>query len=99
METLPIGFLHNDMITKDNLKVLINTTYDLYGNEEHHRRMKESLISMVENGALIWAFRHFIKECDHNNWNLAIAFAENPIAFQRALDNNDILGYYGTITG
>ena len=99
MAQLPVQFLHDDMITKDNLKVLINTTYDLFaGSNDHHQRMKESFLSMVENGALVWSLRHFFRECDTHNWNLAIAFAEKPKEFQKALENDDILGYYATIT-
>ena len=98
MNQLPVQFLHSDMITKDNLKCIINTTYDMFaGNNDQHQRMRESLLGMVDNNALIWTLRHFLRECDHHNWNLAIVFAERPLEFQRALENNDLQGYYANL--
>lgn len=93
MAQLPVQFLHNDSITKDNLRCIINTTYEMFGNLREYR-MRDALLMMIDTTPLIWVLRHFLRECDHHNWNLAVVFAERPLEFKRALEQNDIQGYY-----
>jgi hypothetical protein len=98
MANLPVNILHNNIFTRDDLKLIINTTYNLYGgNDNHHQQMRHNLLFMAEHNPLIWAIQHFLRECAHQNWNLAIVFAENPQAFMNALEQNDLAGYYANI--
>lgn len=97
MNQLPIDFLHNPMITKDNMKTLIHTTFDVFDTTNSHQLMKDALLSMVDTNALIWTLQHFLRECEYQNWNLAIIFAEQPKEYKSALENNDILGYYANL--
>ncbi len=97
---LPFNIINNNEITRDDLKLIINTTYNLFGmNEPYHCQMRTSFLNMANNSPLIWATQYFLRECAHNNWNLAIVFAENPQAFMVALEQNDIQGYNANLNG
>jgi len=94
MNNLPYNFLNNDSLTKANVRLLINFTYDMFSSSNEHDLMRQSLLGMLENIPLIWTLRHFFRECDHQGWDLAIVFAEHPYEFQNALNSGDMSGYY-----
>lgn len=99
MSNLPFNILHNNEITREDLKLIINTTYNLFGmNNPHHSEMRTAYLNMATYSPLFWAIQHFIRECNHNDWNLAYVFdATLNRAFMEALEQNDIRGYLANL--
>ena len=82
--------LHMELITRDELRILINETYAIFAPNDEMRFM---LMGMTTTLPLFWVISHFLNEVHYHSWNLAIVFAENPIMFKQCLENGDMRPY------
>jgi hypothetical protein len=86
--------LQHDEMSKEDLRIIIRKTYEVFDVNGAQREMRDALIEMTNTTPLLWVIQHFLREVQFRNWNLAIVFAEDPFLFRDCLESGDMTPYY-----
>lgn len=86
--------LYKGCLSKDDVKLLIRRTFEIYGKTDEEKLLSDAMVAMVDTTPLIFCIRHLFRFYQSGEWEFAAVFEDDPHFFNECLEKGDMTLYY-----